>query len=121
VRAQDHAFSGADAAHFLRHLVGHLAIKLLVLWDGRPIHHSQEVKAFLASPAGKALPLERLPGYAPDLNLDEGGWQLLKGGALKNVTCTQLGQLFGAFWKPVKRLRQKPWLLRACFAEPGLV
>jgi transposase len=121
VQAQDHAFSGAEAAAFLRHLTRHLSTRLLVIWDGNPIHRSKEVQAFLASEAGKDVHLERLPGYAPDLNPDEGVWQLLKGVELKNVTCLHLGHLFHEFWKAVKRLRQKPWLLRACSLEPGLV
>lgn len=121
VQTQDHAFSGADAAQFLRHLTRQVSHKLLVIWDGAPIHRSKEVKAFLASEAGRDVYLERLPGYAPDLNPDEGVWQLLKGVELKNRVCLHLGELFSEFRKAVKRLRQKPWLLRACFAEPDLV
>lgn len=121
VQMQKRPFSGGDAARFLRHLTRQLSRKLLVVWDGAPIHRSQEVKAFLASEAGRDVHLERLPGYAPDMNPDEGVWQLLKGVELKNVVCLHLGQLFDEFRKAVKRLRQKPWLIRSCFVEPGLV
>ncbi|HZA23710.1 MAG TPA: winged helix-turn-helix domain-containing protein [Dehalococcoidia bacterium] len=31
----------------------HISVRLLVIWDGSPIHRCQEVKAFLASPAGQ--------------------------------------------------------------------
>lgn len=121
VRMQDRALRGADAARFLRHLVGYVSPRLLVVWDGSPIHRSKEVKAFLASQAGKEIRVEQLPGYAPDLNPDEGVWHLLKGVELKNVACTHLGHLVREFGKAVKRLRQKPWLLRACVAQVGLV
>jgi hypothetical protein len=47
-----------------------------VIWDGSPIHKGQPIKDFLARGAAVAqrLHLERLPGYAPDVNPDEGIW-----------------------------------------------
>ncbi len=42
--------------------------KLLVIWDGAPIHRAQAIKDFLKRGAGKHLHLERLSGYAPELN-----------------------------------------------------
>jgi DDE superfamily endonuclease len=59
---------------FLRHLVRHLPGKLLVIWDGAPIHRGRPIKEFLSQGAAKRLRLEQLPGYAPDLNPDEGIW-----------------------------------------------
>jgi hypothetical protein len=38
----------------------------------------------------KRLRLERLPGYAPDVNPDEGIWAYLKYVELRNVCCTDL-------------------------------
>src|ERR671918_2629491 len=52
-KVQDWPFRGRDAARFLRHLTTHISVRLLVIWDGSPIHRCQEVKAFLASPAGQ--------------------------------------------------------------------
>lgn len=121
VRMQDRPFRGADAARFLRHLVEHVSPRLLVVWDGSPLHRSHEVKAFLASEAGRSVHLERLPGYAPELNPDEGVWHLLKGVELKNVACTHLDHLVDEMRKAIKRLRQKPRLLRACVAQVGFV
>src|ERR671918_2288473 len=51
-RVQDRPFRGKDVARFLRHLTTHISVRLLVIWDGSPIHRCQEVKAFLASPPG---------------------------------------------------------------------
>ena len=66
-----------DAVRFPRHLLRHLPGKLLVIWDGSPIHRGQTVKQFLASGGAKRIHLEQLPGYAPDLNPDEGIWNYL--------------------------------------------
>jgi transposase len=60
---------------FLRHLLQHIAGKILVIWDGSPIHRSRIIKAFLAGSAGNRLQVEQLPGYAPDLNPVEYVWR----------------------------------------------
>lgn len=121
VKTQDHSFHGTEAVSFLKHLVKIVSRRLLVVWDGSPIHGSNEVHRFLTSKEGKGVWLERLPGYAPDLNPDEGIWHYLKQVELKNVICQDLKELFAAFRKAAQRLRQKPRIVRACFAEVGLV
>jgi transposase len=67
-----------DVVHFLRHVLRHIPGKLLVLCDGAPIHRGQPIKDFLAAGGAERIHLERLPGYAPDLNADEGIWRYLK-------------------------------------------
>ncbi|MDQ5851707.1 MAG: IS630 family transposase, partial [Chloroflexota bacterium] len=47
----------------------------------------------LAAGAAKRVHLERLPGYAPELNPDEGIWCYLKRVELKNVCCYDLPEL----------------------------
>jgi hypothetical protein len=69
---QERAFKGEDVVRFLKHLLRQIPGKLLVIWDGSPIHRGGAVKDFLASGASRRLKLEQLPGYAPDLNPDEG-------------------------------------------------
>jgi hypothetical protein len=51
---------------FLKHLLRVAGRRLLVIWDGSPIHRRAEVTEFVASTRGKVW-LEALPGYAPDL------------------------------------------------------
>ena len=85
------ATTGEALVGFLRVLLRKIAGKLLVIWDGSPIHHGQAVKDFLSAGAAKRLHLERLPGYAPDLNPDEGIWNYLKRVELGNVCATDLG------------------------------
>ena len=61
------ALNGLHTIAFLVHL-GHLAgDRLLVVWDGSPIHRRAEVSAFIAEARGK-IHVEPLPSYAPDLN-----------------------------------------------------
>ena len=71
---QERSFKSQDIVRFLRHLLRQIEGKLLVVWDGSPIHRGQAVKDFLASGASSRLQLEQLPGYAPDLNPEEGIW-----------------------------------------------
>ena len=59
---------------FLRVLLRKIPGKIVLIWDGSPIHRANALKAFLKQGAAKRLHLEQLPGYAPDLNPDEGIW-----------------------------------------------
>ena len=116
---QDRAYKGADIVRFLSQLLGELPGKLLVVWDGAPIHRSKEVKAFLAAGAASRLHLEQLPPYAPDLNPDEGVWHYLKSVELPNRSCGSLDDLLQSLLLAVSRLRDKPHLLKACFQQVG--
>jgi alkylated DNA nucleotide flippase Atl1 len=70
--AQGHSLKSPDVVRFLQHLLRHIPGKILVLWDGAPIHRGQVVKDFLTNGGSERIWLERLPGYAPELNPDEG-------------------------------------------------
>jgi len=114
---QDHSYHGADVVRFLRLLLRKLSGKLLVIWDGSPIHRGQAVKAFLARGAAKRIHLERLPGYAPDLNPEEGFWNLLKRRELKNVCCRDLADLALEVHRAKARRRHRREAILACFAH----
>jgi transposase len=116
---QDRAFKGEDAVRFLKHLMRRIPGKLLVIWDGSPIHHSQAVKDFLSSGAASRLQLEQLPGYAPDLNPDEGIWKHLKCVELKNLCCQSLAELRVELRKAKERLRHKKHVILGCIRQPG--
>ncbi len=118
---QEQAFSGATVVDFLRQLLRQIPGKLLVVWDGAPIHRGRAVQAFLANGAAARLQLERLPGYAPELNPDEGVWNLLKRKELKNRCCRDLDELRWELALAIRRLRRKRHLLRACVAQCGYV
>lgn len=116
----DEPLTGCQSVVFLRHLLQHAGDKLLVIWDGSPIHRSALVKSFLAEGGTKSIHLEQLPAYAPDLNPDEGVWQHLKRVEMRNLCCSDLCHLRTELWLATMRLRNKPNLIRAFFAEAGL-
>jgi transposase len=118
---QDQAFRGPAIVAFLQQLLRQIPGKLLVIWDGAPIHRCRPVKEFLAAGAAARLWLERLPGYAPDLNPDEGVWNHLKRVELKNRCCQNLDELRWELGLAIRRLRRRPHVLRACVAQCGYV
>lgn len=117
VRAR--ALTSADSVTFLRHLVRHVSSKVLVVWDGSPIHKG-EVRTSLTNGGASYVHLEQLPPYAPDLNPDEGVWQHLKHGELRNVCCSDLSHLRSALRYAIVRLQRKPHVIQACFPGAGL-
>jgi transposase len=116
---QERSFKGEDVVRFLRHLMRQVSGKLLIIWDGSPIHRAQAVKEFLASGASLRLKLEQLPGYAPDLNPDEGIWKHLKCVELKNLCCQSLSELKVELRRAKERLRHKRDVILGCIRQPG--
>jgi transposase len=112
---QQEAFNGLAIVCFLKHLLRHLPGKLLVIWDGLPAHHGPAVRDFLAQGGAQRTHLERLPGYAPDLNPDEGIWRYLEHVELANVCYLNLPHLRSELRKAAARLRLKTDLIQACF------
>jgi transposase len=117
---QDRAITSEDVVAFLEHLLREVPGRMVIMWDGAPIHRRQVIKEFLAHGAAQRLRLERLPAYAPELNPDEGLWQQLKGVELRHLCCFDLHHLREELRSAVKRVRRKPRILKACFAGAGL-
>jgi transposase len=114
------SLNGLHTIEFLRHLQKVAGKRLLVVWDGSPIHRRAEVQEFVLNKRG-TIWLEALPGYAPDLNpWDEGGWNHLKHVELRNMACRDLEELHEQFHLAVHRLRQRPRLTQSFFAQAGL-
>jgi transposase len=105
---------------FLEHLRREVPGRLVIIWDGSPIHRRHTIQEFLANGASPRLHLERLPAYAPELNPDEGVWQQLKGVELRNVCCFDLRHLRDELRAAVKRVRRKPRIIQGCFKGAGL-
>ncbi len=112
MRVQRCAYRSHAVVRFLKHLLQHMHGKILVIWDGAPIHRSRVIKDFLSSGAAKRLQLERLPGYAPELNPVEYVWHYLKHVALRNVCCDTLDELQYELRLAVANLRHKRAILR---------
>jgi transposase len=104
---------------FLRVLLRKIKGKILIIWDGSPIHRNKEIKAFLKAGAAKRLHREQLPGSAPDLNPDEGIWQYLKRVELGNVCCTDLDHLYQQVIRARERLRHKRDIICSCSKQCG--
>jgi transposase len=119
LQMQAPAFRGPTIVRFLQHLLRQIPGKLLVIWDGAPIHRAEVVKDFLAQGAAARLQLEALPGYAPELNPAEGVWHYLKQVELRNVCCDDLAELRGELRLAVQRLRRKRRVLQGCVAQCG--
>ncbi len=117
MQMQDHAYTAEDVVRFLRLLLRKISGLLLVIWDGSPIHRANVIKDFLKRGAAKRLHLERLPGYAPELNPQEGVWNLLKRRELKNLCCQDVPQVAKELRRAKERLRHRRAVLRQCFAS----
>jgi transposase len=113
--SQDRAINSDDVIMFLEHLLREVPGRMVIIWDGAPIHRSRPIREFLTKGASQRLHLERLPAYAPELNPDEGLWQHLKGVELRNVCCFHLPELRGELRDAVKRVRRKPRLIQSFF------
>lgn len=114
MQMQEYAYRAEHVVAFLRLLLRKIPGKLVVVWDGSPIHRANAVEAFLAAGAAKRLHLERLPGYAPELNPQEGIWNLLKRRELKNRCCSNLSLLRGELIRAKERLRHRKEILQSC-------
>lgn len=118
---REKALTSDDTVVFLEHLRRQTGRRLLVIWDGSPIHRWGAVPDYLASGAAKWVHVVALPGYAPDLSpWDQGGWHHLKHVEMRNLSCMDLEELHLELHLAIGRLRQKPQLIHSFFASAGL-
>jgi transposase len=115
VHCQDSAINSEAVIAFLEHLLREVPGRLVIIWDGAPIHRSHVVKAFLALGAAERRHLERLPAYAPELNPAEGLWAYVKVVELRHVCCFNLPHLWVERRDAVKCVRRKPRILQGFF------
>ncbi len=108
-----------QVVEFLRHLQRHLPGKILILWDGAPIHRSLLVKHYIAS-TRKRIVLERLPAYAPELNPVEYMWGHLKAHEIANLLVTQAWELSFEATAALRRMRRRPSIIAACYTQSEL-
>jgi transposase len=111
MHVQDRALRGPQVVRFLQHLLRHIPGKLLVIWDGAPIHRSKVVQQFLAQDGAQRRWLEQLPGYAPELNPVEGIWRYLKRVLMRNLCCRTLTELRYELRLATANLRHKAAVL----------
>ena len=115
------SLSSSHSVVFLKHLLAQTGKKLLVVWDGSPIHRWGEVQGYLAGDGRKRVQVEAMPGYAPDLSpLDQGFWHHLKHVELRNLACMDLEELHLQTHLAIGRMRRRPRLIQSFFAAAGL-
>ena len=79
------AYNDSSLIEFLTELHDLLSgRKITLIWDGLPSHRSRTMTTWIAE-QGSWLRVERLPGYAPELNPVEGVWGNLKRKELANL------------------------------------
>lgn len=99
-----------------RHLSGHPAI---LVWDGLPSHQSRAMNEYLQEQRGW-LSVERLPGYAPDLNPVETLWGNIKGQELANRCAENLAEAAQAVRSGMARVRRSGTLPFSFLEHAGL-
>lgn len=105
--------------NFLSHLRRHIRGKLLVIWDGLPVHRSRKVRDFLGRQQGRII-LARLPAYAPELNPTEYIWGYWKNHALANFCAADFAHLTSTARRTLKRAQKRVSLVRAFWKQAEL-
>ena len=106
-----HNIRHPEVCAFLRDLLRHLRGAVVVVWDNGSIHGGEAIRALQAR--YPRLHLYRFPGSAPELNPDEGIWQLAKR-ALANGRPDSQRELLRHLRSHLARLRRSQSLLRGC-------
>ena len=118
----DHTVRAEQVVAFLADLHRRLG-PLTVVWDRGAIHdRSKVVRGWLAAHPGVVT--EKFPGYAPDLNPDEGVWGWAKYGRLANLAASDKGELRDRVVDELIEASCQPELLRGFIRQtelPGVV
>jgi transposase len=112
---QTHKTRGIDSIKvikFLKHLGRHIKNKIFIIWDNGPIHRSKIVNQFLKDNRKKYRAF-RIPGYAPELNADEGPWSHLKWHELKGYAASNIDELAKRLQKGGAKIRKNKKLIKS--------
>jgi transposase len=110
---------GEDIVAYLRQLKKVLGGPFTVIWDGSKIHsRSAVVQAYLSK--HPEIQARTLPGYAPELNPDEGVWGWCKYGRLANLAAQNTTDLRAKVAEELDKLKCNPMLLSSFIQETGL-
>lgn len=115
-----HSIRKEQVVSFLGHLAKRISGKLLVIWDGAPIHRAQAVKDYLASEEGRRIRLLSLPPYAPECNPIEWLWAWVKTSFFANLCAKSLDELRAAWQRALKTARSRPELIRSFFTASAV-
>jgi transposase len=105
--------------NFLTHLRRQMRGKLLIIWDGLPIHRSRKLQRFMERQRGRMI-LARLPAYAPELNPTEYIWGYWKNHALANFCAKDFFHLSSTARRVLRRAQKRTTLVRAFWKQAEL-
>ncbi|WP_255203759.1 transposase [Myxococcus sp. AM011] len=117
-RHREGSFTSQDIIEALRYFRRNVGRPLTIVWDGLNQHHSAETLDFVARHP-EDFRLERLPGYAPDLNPEEGCNGVVKA-ELRNATPDSVAELRAQARASFVRLGHRHDVLAAFFLHAGL-
>ena len=92
---------------------------VLLIWDGLPSHRSRRMSDWIASQR-HWLSVERLPGYAPDLNPIENVWGNLKSQELANLCADAIDEVADIAEEGLDRIGTDAGLCLAFLRHSGL-
>jgi transposase len=110
--------SSPEIVLFLKHLRRHIGTHVILIWDGLHAHRSLETRKYIDQQ--RWLTVERLPGYAPELNPVEGMWSWFKGSVVPNYCPHELWPLGTELRKGRRRLARRKGLSRSFLHKAGL-
>jgi transposase len=113
------AIKGPQLVEFLKALRTQIKGKLLIIWDGLPAHRSRLVREYVDS-LGGGIVLERLPGYAPELNPVEYLFGYAKQRELANLCLDTIAELRRYATRRLKSMQHRPALIRALWQQAEL-
>jgi transposase len=93
--------------------------RVVLVWDGLPSHRSAAMHAYLRTQRAW-LTVERLPGYAPELNPAELVWGNVKGRELANLCADNLGEVEHELRTGLRRIGRSSSLAFAFLRHTGL-
>ncbi len=93
--------------------------RVVLVWDGLPSHKSAPMQAYLRAQRFW-LTVERLPGYAPDLNPAELVWGNVKGSELANLCADNLVEVEHELRAGLRRVGRSSTLAFAFLQHAGL-
>jgi transposase len=118
-QTQPGTYTNRTLITFLRALKRHFRRPVILIWDGLPAHRNRVMRAYLARQHAW-LTVERLPGYAPELNPVEPIWGNVKRTELANVCAPAVDALRGPLRRGCARVRRHPRLAFSFLRHAGL-
>jgi transposase len=113
------ALDGQLFAQLLRQMMKGRRKPLHLVLDGLPAHKTKLVREYVDSLKGK-LTLHFLPGYAPDLNLDELVWSHAKRTGVARGPLRAGEKLAERVHEQLQDIAARPQLVRSFFGHPSV-